>query len=63
MMDWDRLQTLSLEVKRFSAAVVSEESGVKQARVSRFIKDQKTVTMHELSLIQLAVDKLKENEK
>lgn len=63
MMDWDRLHTLSLEVKRFSAVTVSEESGVKQARVSRFVKNQKTVTMHELSLIQLAVDRLKESEK
>jgi plasmid maintenance system antidote protein VapI len=62
MMNWDRIETLAFEVKRFGASAVAEVSGVKQARVSRFIKDQQVVTMGELDRIQNAVNQLKENE-
>jgi hypothetical protein len=58
MMDWDRIDTLALEVKNLGVDVVTEKSGVKRARVSRFMKDQKSVTMAELNKIQLAVTEL-----
>jgi hypothetical protein len=59
MIDWDRLNTLALEVKNLGVDAVTEKSGVKRSRVSRFVKDQKVVTMAELNRIQLAVSELK----
>ena len=59
MMNWDRIDTLALEVKNLGVDAVAEKSGVKRARVARFIKDQKVVTMTELDKIQAAVTELK----
>lgn len=60
MLDKNKLEDIAFDVKLLGAEVVAEKSGVMKSRVSRFIKDQKVVTMTELQRIKNAVAELKE---
>lgn len=55
----EKLEDLALEVKALGPAAVAAESGVRAARVSRFVNAPLSLTMRDLDAVTAAVARLR----
>ena len=55
----ERLEDLGQEVRRLGIAEVATASGVRKARVSRFVNDPMALSMHDVQRVERAVAALR----